>query len=227
MRRKFTIPILSIVLCLFVQVNGYGQGIADSLVLYDSEYQFVEGVYMNFESVRTNSPIPKSRILSNYNYADKDFFDKVLSQNKFYNYDNIGNKIERKTKNVWGYSRNGFLYINVNDDFYRITLIGSICHFIAYRTYQSYNNSYNSSYYSAHPQLSNPSSTSTEMQQFLLDFNTGNILEYSVEGIEVLLMPDPELHDEYSQLSKKKKKQMKFVYLRRFNDRNPLFLIKK
>jgi len=36
-------------------------------------------------------------------------------------------------------------------------------------------------------------------------------------------MADPELHDEFSGLSKKKKKQMKFLYIRKFNEKNPLF----
>jgi hypothetical protein len=42
--------------------------------------------------------------------------------------------------------------------------------------------------------------------------------------MEVLLMKDPELHDEYVQLSNKKKKQLKFLYLRKFNEENPLYI---
>ena len=32
------------------------------------------------------------------------------------------------------------------------------------------------------------------------------------------------LHDEFAQLRRKKKRQLKFLYLRKFNDRNPLYL---
>jgi hypothetical protein len=64
------------------------------------------------------------------------------------------------------------------------------------------------------------------MRQYLLDFNTGRIVLYDDEGVEVMIMPDSVLYDEFVQLSAKKKKQMKFVYVRKFNERNPLYLIK-
>lgn len=218
---------------LFTVVSGHSQNntaerIPDSLILYESDFKFTDGVFLDFESVRRNDPIPKSRIMSNYNYTDKNFFDRVLGAKKMYYYDNVGNKLEVKTDGIWGYSRNGFLYINIDGGYYRITLIGSICHFIAYKTYETYSNTY--PYYNDYRyQTRTPATTNTttEMQQFILDFRTGNILEYSAQGMEVILMSDPELHDEYMQLSKKKKKQLKFVYIRRFNERNPLYLIKK
>jgi len=57
-----------------------------------------------------------------------------------------------------------------------------------------------------------------------LDFETGRVYDYDFQSLEVLLMKDPELHDEYAQLRRKKKRQLKFLYLRRFNERNPLYL---
>ena len=36
-------------------------------------------------------------------------------------------------------------------------------------------------------------------------------------------MRDPELHDEYIGLRKRKKKQLKFFYIRKFNEQNPLY----
>jgi len=39
-------------------------------------------------------------------------------------------------------------------------------------------------------------------------------------------MADPELHDEFAALNNKKQKQMKFLYLRKFNERNPLYFPK-
>jgi hypothetical protein len=73
--------------------------------------------------------------------------------------------------------------------------------------------------------MSAPRSTrSTEMKQFLLDFNTGKVHDYDLTAVEVLLMNDPELHDEYMELRKRKKKQLKFYYIRKFNEQNPLYL---
>ena len=69
-------------------------------------------------------------------------------------------------------------------------------------------------------------STTSEMRQYLYDFDTGNVYEYDEEALEMLLMKDPELHDEFAQLSKKKRRQLKFLYLRKFNERNPLYIPK-
>jgi hypothetical protein len=63
----------------------------------------------------------------------------------------------------------------------------------------------------------------TELRQYLLDFQTGEVLEYDTEAVEVLLMKDPELADEFLALRNRKKKQMKFVFIRRFNERHPLY----
>jgi hypothetical protein len=64
---------------------------------------------------------------------------------------------------------------------------------------------------------------STDLRQYLLDFESGDVLEYEVESVEVLLMRDPELADEYHALRNRKQKQMKFVYIRRFNEKHPLY----
>jgi hypothetical protein len=207
---------------VFPQVDS-----TNKLIKYHSEFKFIEGFYLNFDQVKNNNPIPKSRIISTTDYDDPDFFDKVLSKDKIYYFDNIGNKNELAMANIWGYSRNGALFIKIEDGFFRITLIGSICHFVA--THTTYSNAYASPYYynPYDPFMNGTSANSnTEMKQYILDFATGRVLDYSVQGMEVLLMGDPGLHDEYMLLSKKKKKQMMFVYIRKFNERNPLYFPK-
>jgi hypothetical protein len=216
---KVLLPILTFQI-LSAQKDSTG------LTRYTPECKFKEGIYINFDQVKTNSPLPKSRIISTYDYNDQDFFDKILIKSSVNYYDHLGNSAELKTKNIWGYCRNGFIYVKKDDGYFRITLIGSICHFIADLTvYNNYNSPYYNNYYYYDPYRMGPStSTSTEMHQYLLDFNTGRILDYNEASLEVLLMQDPELHDEYSALSRKKKKQMKFIYIRKFNERNPLYL---
>ncbi|NJK86818.1 MAG: hypothetical protein HC906_13425 [Bacteroidales bacterium] len=124
-----------------------------------------------------------------------------------------------------GFSRNGVLYIYINEGYYRITIVGSICHFVAnlttyednYYSYPYYNNYYGYPY-------SRPTNRSqTEMRQYLIEFSSGKVLNYDETSVEVLLMKDPELHDEYMGLRKKKKKQLKFLYIRKFNERNPIY----
>jgi len=61
------------------------------------------------------------------------------------------------------------------------------------------------------------------MNQHLFDFETGEVLDYNTESVEVLLIKDPELYDEYQALKNRKKKQMKFVFIRRYNEKHPLY----
>lgn len=202
----------------------YAQVDSTGFTKYTPEFKFKEGVFLNFDQVRTNSPLPKSRIITSNDYNDPDFFDKVLEKDVIHYYDHLGNSTELRIKNIWGYSRNGFIYVKKDDGYYRITLVGSICHFIANQTvYNNYNSPYYYNYY-YDPYRMNPSTSSTtEMHQYLLDFSNGRILDYNEASLEAMLMQDPELHDEYASLSKKKRKQMKFMYIRKYNEKNPLY----
>jgi hypothetical protein len=197
-------------------------------IRYTPEFKFREGIFLNHSQVRNNTPIPKSRILTNVDYDDRDFYVKVLEQKELLFYDMLGMKQQVKSGQVWGFSRNGVLFVSLDDNFHRITIVGRICHFVA--TVTTYDNRYYDPYYynpydyyyryGGYP----TNNQSSEMRQYLLDFETGKVYDYDVQALEVLLMQDPELHDEYARLKKKKKRQQKFLYLRKFNDRNPLYI---
>jgi len=211
---------------------------SSKLIKYTPEFKFKEGIFLNFEQVRLNNPVPKSSIITTVAYDDPDFFERVLNEKKIQVFDNLGSRQEVPVRNLWGFSRNGVLYINLNEGNYRITIIGSICHFVAsLTTYHNPNYAYHpnysygypySGYYPYSPYYSPYANTSSsEMKQYLLDFKNGNVLEYNVTSVEMLLMTDPELHDEFATLSNKKQKQMKFLYIRKFNERNPLYFPNK
>ncbi|MFC2098607.1 hypothetical protein ACFLSP_02565 [Bacteroidota bacterium] len=217
-------------LIMIFLTTGYLEAQDDSPdgIKYTPEFKFKDGIFLNHEQVRNNSPIPQARILTTIDYNDRDFYLKVLENKTLLFYDHLGMKQEIKSDQVWGFSRNGILYIGLDDKYHRITIVGSICHFVA--TVTTYDTRYYDPYYYNpydyyYRQGGYPSNTqSSEMRQYILDFETGKVYDYEVQELEVLLMRDPELHDEYSQLKKKKKRQQKFVYLRKFNQRNPLYL---
>ncbi|MBN1158711.1 MAG: hypothetical protein JXA61_04970 [Bacteroidales bacterium] len=219
--------LLTSFLCFTAWVSA--QQDTSRLIQYTPEFKFRDGLFLSFEQVQQNNPIPVSMIISPVSYDDPDFYDKILQYKIIQYFDQLGTVQEMQVRDLWGYSRNGILHININDDFYRITYIGKICHFVAsLTTYNSYYNPYNpygSPYYYPYysPYRYYPDRRTTEMRQYLLDFTTGNILDYDVPEIEVLLMSDPELHDEYLSLSRRKRRQSKFLYIRKFNDRNPLY----
>ena len=229
---------LTFLVCTVTPVNAQE---TDSLKRYTSDFKFKDGIYLNFDQVKNNNPISKAKLLTSADYNDREFFNKVLESGKIYFYDEIGIRQEVDKSNIWGYARNGVLYIQIQETFNRITFVGSICHFVAdvtsydsrYNGYSPYGyydpyyspysyGSYNpyGSYYSPYRQ----STSRNELKQYIFDFETGKIIEFTPGNVAILLMKDPTVYDEYIQLSNKKKKELMFVYIRKFNEKNPLYL---
>lgn len=201
------------------------------LVRYSPDFEFRDGLFANFESVLENNPIPAARIVTDEDMYDRAFYDKITAHKEITIYDENGVKKVLPTEDIWGYSRNGILYINVGASFHRISFMGSISHFVAtVTTYHPshydpyyYNPYYSNSYYYNRYSMPQTNVASSDLRQYLLDFETGDVMEYEVDAVEVLLMKDPELSDEYNALSNRKQKQMKFVYIRRYNEKHPLY----
>ena len=219
----------------------YGQE-KEGMVKYTPEFRFNDGIYINFDQVKLNKPIPKAKLLTSIDYNDREFFKKILEGEKIYFYDNMGVRQEIAKNNLWGYSRNGVLYIEIQNNFNRVTFVGNICHFVAdittydsrsnnspYGYYDPYYSPYGySNYYSPYSPYYSPyrqsNMTRNELKQYLIDFESGKVLEFDVENTKLLLMKDNQLYDEYVQLSRKKKKVLMFVYIRKFNEKNPLYI---
>ncbi|NJM15437.1 MAG: hypothetical protein HC896_08735 [Bacteroidales bacterium] len=211
---------------LFFYPLYVGAAAADSSqkALFSPDFRFADGVFFSFEQVKLNEPVAKSRILTNTSFNDRDFFTDVTNQQSISFYDNAGAARKISVDKVWGYADNGRLYIQLHGVFSRITVVGAGCHFVALHT--SYSSNYDPYMYGTYgygyqPQVINKN---TELRQYLLDFSTGKIYDYNYNSLEVLLMNDPELHDEFVKLRKRKKKQLKFYYLRKYNERNPVYI---
>lgn len=216
---------------LFVQPVIFGQSYSkmDKEIKFTPDFKFNEGIFLTFNQVRNNNPVLKARILTAVDFNDGNFFKEVLDKDVIYYYDDYGMRNEVRKDNIWGYSRNGVLYIQLKDDFHRITIVGGICHFVAFiKTYEQryydpyfYRNSYYD--YFRYPSRSR-TYAKTELHQYMLDFKSGKIMEYNRKNVGLALMRDAELHDEYMSLGRRKRKQQKFIFIRKFNERNPIFL---
>ncbi|HEX3010091.1 MAG TPA: hypothetical protein VHO90_20990 [Bacteroidales bacterium] len=214
-----------------VRLGSAQQAASDStkrpLVKYTPEFKYKEGVYLNFDQVKNNDPIPKYKIISTVDFNDPQFFDALANETVISFYDELGLRQEVSMRNVWGYCRGGMLYVRMRQSFNKINIIGNICHFVATITTQNnaYNDPfyYNPYYYYRYSAMS-PSYSTSELRQFIMDYDTGKIYDYDVDNLEALFIKDPELHDEYMGLSKKKRQQLKFLYIRKFNERNPLLI---
>lgn len=207
---------------IIISQLAFSQADSIKLVKYTPGFRFRDGLYLSHNQFVTNNPIPMKRIVSKYNKSGFDFFDKLLIEEKVYYYDQYGMRKTVEVDELWGFCRRGSVYINWGDDFNRIPVMGRACHFIATITVveDRYNNgNYGYGYYNV------PTTSSrTEIYQFLMDFNTGKVFEYTVDNVLIVLMADAELYDEFNALSKKKKKDMKFLYLRKFNEKHPLYI---
>jgi hypothetical protein len=239
------------ILKIFFLIGLFSQGVSClrlygqdkvGMVKYTPDFRFNDGIYLNFDQVKLNSPIPKAKLLTSVDYNDREFFNKVLENERIYFYDNMGVRQEVPKSNIWGYSRNGVLYVQIQENFNRITFVGNICHFVAdITTYDShgYNSPYGyydpyyspysySNYYNPYNPYYSPygrnNLTRNELKQYLIDFESGKVLEFDIDNTELLLMKDNQLYEEYVQLSRKKKKELMFVYIRKFNEKNPLYL---
>lgn len=213
-----------------------------AMIKYTPDFRFNDGIYLNFEQVKFNQPIPKAKLLTSVDYNDREFFKKLMEMDKMYFYDEMGVRQEVIRNNIWGYARNGVLYVQIQGNFNRITFVGSICHFVAdITTYDSrYNNSpygyydpyyspygygygnYYSPYSSYYDPYRQSNSSRTELKQYLIDFETGKVLDFDTDNTELLLMKDDKLYEEYVRLSRKQKKDLMFVYIRKFNESHPL-----
>jgi len=239
------IPVAVIAALLLLPWISYGQEQAE-MVKYTPDFRFRDGIYLNFDQVKANRPIPKAKLLTSADYNDKDFFDKVFAADKIYFYDEMGVRQEVKKEEIWGFARNGVVYVMIlQGNFNRITFIGNICHFVADVT--TYENRYN--YYSPYgyydPYYYSPygyyggyypygmyspysyrpySSARNELRQYMIDTETGKIVDFTVENVKLLIMKDPEIYEEYVKLPRKKQKELMFVYVRKFNEKNPLYL---
>lgn len=184
-------------------------------VTYGTNFRFTDGVYLQFADFRSNRPILKSSIVSDYDPSRLDFIRQVLSKNTFIYKDANGTEQTVSTSKIWGYAENGAAYVWLNNAFNRIMVVGSICHFTAYETTYAYMGSpvgYGSA--QGTPQQ--------QMVQLVLDTKTGAVMHFDSDAMLTLLKPDKKLFDEFSALHKRKRKEQLFIYLRKFNEAHVL-----
>jgi len=196
-------------------------------VLINSEFRFEDGIYIDFNSVQYLSPINISSIITNIPLKDVEFFKKLLKQDyiEYYNSEGVRQKISKI--NIWGYAYNGTLYKNSEGNFFRIPMVAAISQYVANVTVMREYSSdpfMNNNYYGNG--IGTTRYETKEAHTFILSFEYGIIYDYNYKNLEILLTQDTELFNEYVSLKKRKKKQMIFLYIRKYNEKHPLYLYK-
>lgn len=186
-------------------------------VPYSREYIFTEGFFLTIHQFKGNSPILKTSVISEISKDDVDFLKEEIKKKKIAYQDSSKVQYKIETSNIWGYCQNRTIYINYNNDFNRVNVIGTLMQFTALIT---------TSPGFMDPMYSNYGLNTTvdELRQFVFDTQTNKIMPFDVKNLTLLLKNDPELYSEFMTLGKREKADSQFIYLRKYNENHPLML---
>ena len=186
-------------------------------VAYSRNYEFVEGVFLNGVDFKFNRPISKLKIISNIPKEQLDFIKQIMESRTIHYRDSIGKEILLDKLSVWGYCQNRSIYINFNNEFNRLNVVGTLCHFTAtfemqvnYRDNFSYNATLNNSV--------------QELRHYVYDTQTNTVFDFNVKNMELLLKNDADLYLNFMNFKKRQKSEAIFIYLRKYNENHPFYL---
>ena len=201
--------ILSIFICGILNAQK------DSVV-YNPDFIFTDGIYLTFADFRNNKPIQKAGIISSFNREEIDFLRNVVSTRTISYKDSAGIAREIAPSKLWGFCENNSVYIRFSGDFNKIVVMGNICHFTALYT----------TYFSGGPTNRGGAITGAQVEsveQYVLDMQTGKVFDFVLPNMEELYKRDEALYKEFMSMKKGKRKKMLFFYLRKYNERHPLY----
>lgn len=183
------------------------------MVRYHGGFDFAEGIYQRFEAFRDNAPSIPLKELSDT--QGKPVTDLMNSGAKLYHADSTGARVPVKLDAAWGLCSNNTIYLHAGDGFYRIGMMGSLCHVLYERSYQDW---------STIGYMMGGPVTRTVQEQRILDMETGDFLPLTAATMEQLVKRDEVLYSEWCTIPvKKRKEEVLFLYMRRYNDRHPLY----
>jgi hypothetical protein len=204
---------------IFLNLHIKGQ---DSIP-YTKDFRLYEGLYLGYQDFRYNWPIPKEKIITTINKDQLDFYSKLIEE-EFIEYTERDGSVTKVTPDrVWGYCQNNIIFINLEHNFYRIPVFGSISNFIGTVEVTNYSPGYD-------PFMNAPMGSNAqkvrEIRQYLFDFYTGEIAPFSIDKMEEFLKRDEAIYKEYEALSNKKKKEFATKYIRMYNEKHWVYFPK-
>lgn len=202
------------ILLFFVSICFASFGQQDSVAFYFG-YEFDEGIYLNISQFKANAPISKQSIISSINKNDIDFFSQLVEQKEIIYKTTTGEEKTIVPSSLWGFCQNRAVYVYYNNDFQRLNVIGSICHFSAsVRATMMYND----------PMNMGMTYPVAELRQFVFKINAPQIVEFTGNNMLSVLKDDTELYNQFSALKRRKREASIFVYLRKYNQRNAFYV---
>jgi len=209
-------------LLLFIIASEARQSYAQTdSVAYTNDFVLKEGIYFNYSDFRKNNPVPKEAIVSKEDKTQLDFISKTLNDFKEITLSYNGENGNVEVKKLWGFCQNNAVYINYQGKFYRIPVFGNISNFLGTVEVYNYNN------YGMYGGMgmgmggmgmgTSIPIKQRETRQFIFDFYSGDIMDYTLNDVEMLLSRDLKMYEEFMQLKKRKRKDMMMLYIRKYN----------
>lgn len=211
-----------LIIFILISLSSLGQIDTSKMYAFNPNSILKEGIYTSFDKFIQQKPIPFIKVVNYDSYNDK---EKFFKQDNIQFLDDYGIVKTIETKHLWGYVINNALFIYYNKNFYRVSYLGTLSHFVATQTIKNYVNPYDP-YYGYYLPYSTQTYETTNLIQNVIDLRCGKIYPFTPKAILALIADDQDLFNEYNQFKKKKKKEMMFYYLRKYNDKHPLYLYK-
>jgi hypothetical protein len=180
-------------------------------VQYKGGFDFREGIYLDFHSFRYNSPsYPLEELTDEQGIRIRE----IRGSNRFFHPDSTGERKEIDLDRAWGFCDNNVIHVHAGDGFFRIGMMGSLAHVLFEESYRDMD--------AAYPY--GGTSVQTVQSEYILNMATGEFMRFDAAAMEKALADDEVLKPQWDEIPKKKRKQeVLYLFLRRYNDRHPLY----
>ncbi len=223
---------------------------AQQRVEYTTDFVFRDGIYLSFQDFKNNNPVPITHILSDYDIRDNDYLWQVLNNDSLVYFDNLFEERVVPTNRIWGFCAKNKIHVGINTversnawedrDWFPLVSIGAYSYFTAIISVTRFMPpapgammpSVGISMYSD-PMFDGQGNYYQESipVQMLLNFYNGEFIQLATGDLSAispklmseLLQADPVLLREYLDRSGRDKKQTSMFYIRKFNQRNPIY----
>jgi len=205
-------------------------------IVFNNKFEFKDGIYLSYDEFINNTP---SYNIEKVQVKEKDthFFNKKKIKSIKYR-DKYGKKQKIDIKDVWGICINKVPYIQYqiqqtktrnsiglikrvytyNGDFTRIRILGNICHFNIEDIFTHPSDGYFDG--------SGMADTKLVSVQKILKVETGEVRDFTPINLKDFIKDDSALYKHYIENDEERDQKI-FLYLQKYNERNPYTLVAK
>jgi len=191
-------------------------------------FRFKDGIYKNFDQVLRNEPVPKASLLIAEDFTDAEFYRRILKSKQIIYSTAEGKQEYIDNRKVWGFASDGILYVHWKGYYSPLYMLGTIsCFFLHDSQFEIYESIISENYGNEMELTAGDGKLVVryrDLKKYLLDFRTGKIMKLNVRNLSRLLKNEPEIFSEYRQLPQYRKRSRIFLYIRNYNEKNPLSL---